>query len=277
MKKSNLKLVGMGVSLMLIQAVSISKEENNVTGSLGAAVGGDLVAGSAIYSINNYNSDAGSDTDMVIDGGDDQLYESGWFYRVEGDLQESRLPSPDSETFVGDTALLIWYNVDDRNLFNVAIEYKLSQPADGEAVLVTTVAFENISNSPQILDVYSYQDIEARGTSGGDTASLTHEPDFISIIDTDALVTWRGGSVSAYQVTEHSDLLDLLLDNELTSFENSGLPFPAGDFTGGFQWSVEMPAFSIYFLQTTLGFNAIAPLPQNAFLFDDIIWKSGFQ
>ena len=53
-------------------------------------------------------------------------------------------------------------------------------------------------------------------------------------------VQFRGVGSETYMVEQFSLLLGLLNDDSVTDFDNLGLPFGPADFTGAYQWTLDL-------------------------------------
>ncbi|MGJ8662818.1 MAG: hypothetical protein ACSHWU_04160 [Marinicella sp.] len=279
MKNTNfmLKTVGLGASLLLIQSVGMAKED-----VVSGGTGGSITAGTATHAVNNYDQAGHSGTDMVgysaaVTG--DSLWNSGWFFRVSGDSREFSFGAPDSDAFGGDVGVMEWQNVAGRNLFSAEYVVQVAQDAADSATLTKTMFIRNLSGGTLDIEIFHYEDIDAGGTFGDDTADITNSPDFISVTDAGGLsnVEYRGGGNTSYQVTVFGAITDLLNDDAITDFDNSGLPFAQADYSGGMQWSQSLPEFGTLTIQSTTGFGIAAPVPQEMILIDDVIWRNGFE
>lgn len=274
MKKARIVCVGILMSL----SASANKDDGNTP--QGGAAFGSIAAGTATFEVTSWDSGLDWRTNLTVSDGPvagDRLWASGWAYRLAGGTQESNLGIPDSSSYNGNIAYYEWNNVNNLGVFKANMVVELTQPVAGEAVLLKVLSIENISNAPITIDIFSYEDFDINATFTNDTAALTNDPDYITVIDTADLAEYRGGGNDSYQVTVFQELLLALEDVGITNFDNTGLPFGPGDFTAGFQWSgIEIPRFGVYTLETVSSFGGLAPVPDPPVLFDDVLFRDGF-
>jgi hypothetical protein len=189
----------------------------------------------------------------------DHLFETWWFFRVNGDTRETAFSAtPTSEDYsLGNYGSIAWDNVAGRNLFDAQLNLAVIDPGTGgnlfQEMVITALA--NVT-----LSIFHYADFEVAGSAGGDTATLVStSPNIqINVGDGAASVPWIGYGANAYKVTPYgtgnprSVLVDMT-DNGVDNLNNTGLPFAAGDFSGGFQWNFSLTAGQSMTLLTQWG------------------------
>jgi hypothetical protein len=168
----------------------------------------------------------------------DHVFESGWAFRVSGDTQETFFPTPTSQSYVGDTSTIDWSDVGGRGLFS-AQEVAQVIDTDGPSGYVTvTMTLTNISAAPVPITVFNMLDIDLAGSTN-DSATLIAPNYHLALTDPSGnTAEYRGLGASAFLVRPFgaTDIGAVLSDTAVTDFDNTGLPFGPGDFTGGFQW-----------------------------------------
>ncbi|MEM1121912.1 MAG: hypothetical protein AAGJ18_15780 [Bacteroidota bacterium] len=194
------------------------------------------------------------------DSGTDQAYQLWFWYRINQQGVETALPPPDTESFVGNTALLKWTNLHGLN-FDVAITAVIKDKLGNAASLSITTQVTNKTGSELSLNFFQYMDLDKGDSSDEDEARLIGT-DLIEIKDlgTGDICQFAGVDASAYQVLEYSDLLDLLVDAQKTDLDNTGLPFVAEDWTGAFQWVLTIPAGATRSILAGTGGNQASPV-----------------
>jgi hypothetical protein len=89
-------------------------------------------------------------------------------------------------------------------------------------------------------------DFDLLGTASNDSAVLVHAFDHMQLTDGGSATTaeYRALGASAFLVRPYSgtNVGEELNDGAVDNFDNTGLPFGPGDFTGGFQWTRVIPA-----------------------------------
>jgi hypothetical protein len=196
----------------------------------------------------------------------DHVFETGWWFRVAGDTQESVFGTPDSQGYVTNTSTIGWLNVGARGLFSAG-EVSVVNDADGlggptpSGYVTMTMTLTNLSpTDPLVIDVFHMVDIDLAG-SGSDSA-LAVGVNHINLTDPSLnTAQYHGLGASAYLIRPFgaTDLGAVLSDAAVTNFDSSGSPFGPGDFTGGFQWpAVSIPPLGVQTFQAIIAVNAAA-------------------
>lgn len=182
----------------------------------------------------------------------DHLFQLWWWYRVAGDSRERPFGSYTDGTrvisgtsnYTGNTAIYTWTVTEGGTDLFLARWTKVLTDGSftGEAYLSQTFGITNLTSSPLDLSLFMYVDYDINGTGSNDSATLV-APGLIQVTDGGTIFTeMLGVGASAYQVTAFSTLRGLLTNGAVDNFNNTGLPFGPGDFTGGFQWNLNIPA-----------------------------------
>jgi hypothetical protein len=187
-------------------------------------------------------------TGVSADPMTDHLFMVGWWYRIEGDTAEHFFPTPNAESYVGDTSIVTWNDVGGRGFR--AVETGVVVNGGGPSGQVTlTLELTNLSGTtPLRIDVFSMADVDLGGTTLGDSATLLVPNERIGIADGADSAEYGGVGADAFLVLpaqNSSGLPDVaarLNDVLLDRFDDTGLPFGPDDFTAGFQWTTtEIP------------------------------------
>ena len=132
----------------------------------------------------------------------------------------------------------------------------------GAATLVSELTVTNTSPGPITLHLFNYLDADVGDTFTGDSASLLGgDTTLMQVADTSVFdtVQYRAEESIAYQVTVFASLRSMLEDGDVTTLDNSGLPFAPGDFTGAFQWTLDLAPGESATVCATFGVNDGAP------------------
>jgi hypothetical protein len=105
------------------------------------------------------------------------------------------------------------------------------------------------------------------GSAGTDNATLLNANNYIRITDTTlGAAEYRafnppanGFIVRPFAAT--TDVFGLLGDTAINNFDNSGLPATSIDFTGAFQWDLNIPASGTASVSVALNANAAPATP----------------
>ncbi|UXI70048.1 hypothetical protein [Tahibacter amnicola] len=207
---------------------------------------GTITSGAANYVIAAGHFDASPGVNFTGVGTNDQLFEAGWWFRVDGDSQEAFFPAPDTQNYNAAAATLNWANVGGRG-FSAVKTHVVASPGSGAGETTSTMTVTNTGSSPVTLHLFHMADIDVNGTAGTDTAAVVDGNNrYLRINDaTQGQCEYRAPGSVAFMVrpwvSGATDVPGLLSDTTITSFDNSGLPF-TGDFTGGFQWTLTLAA-----------------------------------
>jgi len=208
-----------------------------------------LTSSGATYTIPAASHYDGTQTSNLTGvGTGDYLFEDGWWFRVSGDTQEFFFPAPTTTTCGGATGTITWTDVNGRGLFSATNTLTLSSAAAGMGQLTLTMSITNLTGSPLVITLFHGADFDVNGTAGTDSATLLNANDYIRITDATAgFAEYRAFNPSAIAFMVRpfaaaTDVFGLLGDTSPTNFDNSGLPFTNADFTGAFQWNLNIPA-----------------------------------
>lgn len=231
--------------------------------SLALAQACTLTSGGASYVIPaTSHYDATQTSNLTGIGTGDYVFEDGWWFRVEGDTQESFFPAPDTTTCAGATGTITWTNVSTRG-FSATNTLALNSTAANSGELILTMAITNLSAStPLQLHLYHGVDFDVNGSAGTDNATLLQANNYMRITDTTAGVAeYRGfnpapNSFLVRPFNATTDVFGLLADTAINNFDNSGLPATSIDYTGAYQWDLTIPASGTASVSVALNGNA---------------------
>jgi hypothetical protein len=204
---------------------------------------GTITSGSANYVHTASHWDTSPEANFTGVGTGDQLFESGWWFRVQGDTQETVFTAPTASNYTGNTATITWADLGGRSLaVNKSIVLTSGGAGQGEAG--TTIAVTNNSAAGITLHLFNMIDLDVNGSAATDNAILVAPNNYIRVNDATAgQCEYRAPGASAYQVLPFAAATDVaaqLSNTTVTDFPNTGLPFGPGDFTGGFQWTLQL-------------------------------------
>ena len=223
---------------------------------------GTVSDGAVTYEYTSFGGTDAANTNLMGASGGDDLFENWFFFRVDGDTQEFPFPDPDTADYTGDTVTFTWADVGGRGLFSAELVETVSDGGGPSGSVLSTLTLTNISGSPLTVDVFAFADIDLGGSFGGDNATLTNSPDFISLSDGADTGEYRAGGNDNFQVLAFPGLDPVLSDASVDDLDDSGLPFGPGDYTGAFQWSgLMLAADQGVTLQRSIAINEAAPVP----------------
>ncbi len=206
---------------------------------------GTITSGGASYVLTASHFDITPETNFTGVGTGDQIFESGWWFRVEGDTAETVFPAPTTQNYAGDTATIQWGNLGGRNLA-VTKTHTITSGGAGQGETVTTLDVTNNGAAAITLHLFHFVDFDVNGSAGTDTGSLVTANNYIRINDATAgQCEYRAPAAVAYLVSAFSATTDVaaqLSNATVTNFANTGLPFGPGDITAGLQFTFQLAA-----------------------------------
>lgn len=205
---------------------------------------GTVTSGSASYVLTASHWDQTPEANFTGVGTGDYIFESGWWFRIEGDTRETVFPAPTTQNYTGNTATINWTNMGGRNL-DVVKTHVLTSAGAGQGEVVTTLTVTNTSGSTVVLNLFHMVDFDVNGSAGTDSGALVGgDPTYIRFNDTTAgQAEYRAPGSINYMVRPFATTTDVggqLADTAVTNFDNTGLPATSIDVTSGFQWRVTL-------------------------------------
>lgn len=231
-----LRLLILTLTLLLLTNVSLVMAQGAITdGNV------QFVLGSTPF-----DSSPGADlTGVSAPLNRDQLFESGWWFRVSGDTQETFFPVPTTQNYVANTATLGWASLAG-GLFSAQLQWMVTDDdglngplPSGSLQGVMTITNLSADNS-LTLNLFNMTDFDLKPSAQSDraVAGPTGMRIFSSGDNAKARARYIGVGADTYLVRPDgaTDVGTVLSDTGVTNFDNSGLPFGPGNFSGGWQW-----------------------------------------
>jgi hypothetical protein len=170
----------------------------------------------------------------------DQVFEFGWWLRQATDSGQLTFGEPTSFIAAGNQVTYTWAALPGGlSSLSATLTYIVVE-ALGITSLTSELTLTNNGATAIALVAYSMTDIDLGGTGAGDSA--TGGLGGIAVTDpgTALSLNFYGTGASSYLVRAFNattDVAGILSAAAAANFDNSGLPFGPGDFTGGFQWN----------------------------------------
>jgi hypothetical protein len=172
------------------------------------------------------------------------LFQQGFWYRIEGALSENFFPVPNNEFYAANGATLTWNNVNGQNFAARSLTF-IDEVAAGQATAQIEMTITNNTGAALNFHLFHMADIDLQPGSIDDSTVLL-QANHMQLTTVGSAITadYRALGAAAYLVRTNgaSDVGAELTNGSVTNFNNSGLPFGPGDFTGGFQWTRTIPA-----------------------------------
>ncbi len=200
-------------------------------------------------------------------GTGDILFEDGWWFRVSGDTQEFFFPAPTTTTCVGAAGTITWADVSARGLFSATNSLALTSPGAGMGELILTMSITNLSAvNPLVISLFHGADFDVNGSAGTDNATLLNPNNYIRITDTTTGAAEQRGfnpPANAFLVRAFgaADVFGELGDANIDNFNNTTLPQGPFDYTGAFQWDLNIPPSGNASVSVALNANAPPTTP----------------
>ncbi|BCW96133.1 MAG: DVUA0089 family protein [Fimbriimonadales bacterium] len=187
--------------------------------------------------------------------GADHFYAMGWWYRVQ-------------ETHTRERAISNFYYYDQATPDHVvmaymeeglilAVQYELRATADGGSVLYADVLTINFQFTPRVIHLYHYADVDLSGATtnqaNGDSGQIRVET------SNDACRFAALSPHAHWQVAAHPQIIDRLTDTVADNLADGELPFE-GDFTGAYQWTLELQPFASATVRVAYALNTAQSL-----------------
>lgn len=212
---------------------------------------------------NRTGTGGGTSNVFTTNGSADQAFQEWWWYRANGvNTREFALSTQAAAPVITGNHMTLSYREPEG--FSSTLMYTINNV--GGVTLVTGTNFiTNEGNTALDLDFFNYIDWDMNATAGTDNATLlSGNPAFrMRVTDTAALINgeYRALDATNYQVGSFSTVRTLTTDGDIDNYNNTGLPFGPGDFTGGVQWKFTLDPGQQIALQTSRVLN---PVPEPA-------------
>lgn len=222
---------------------------------------GTITSGTANYVQTASHWDTSPEVNFTGVGTGDQLFESGWWFRIEGDTQETVFTAPTTTNYTGNTATINWTDLGGRSL-GVVKTIVLTSAGAGQGEVGTTIAVTNNGQAAITLHLFNMNDLDVNGSAATDNAVLVAPNNYIRVNDATAgQCEIRGPGAVAYQVLPFAATTDVaaqLSNTTVTNFPNTGLPFGPGDITAGMQWTLSIAPGATGTVQLYIACNTTA-------------------
>ncbi|WP_150132009.1 hypothetical protein [Dokdonella koreensis] len=197
---------------------------------------GTISSGAASYVIATSHFDTSPAANFTGVGTGDQIFEAGWWFRIEGDASETVFPTPDTQNYSGATATIAWTNVGGRG-FSATKTHTLVDGA-GNGEVTTNMVVTNGGNAPITLHLFQMTDWDVNGSAGTDVGTLVGQGHIrMDDVGFAEARSPNAVAVKALPFAAATDIAALLSDASVTNFDDGGFPFGPGDITIGLQWT----------------------------------------
>lgn len=229
----------------------------------------NVTNGSAIANINPINDQGeGAANYQPTVRAPSYMSQNWWWYRIHG-VNDREYALPGGGTIYNDNTNNVLYAVRDveNGAFNAGINYSMKSFGIGshKTILFQAITIENTSNQTMSLSLYNFVDLDPN-SSNNNTAAW--DPRFsyqmrISDVDSGKFSDYSGydRQNASYRVEANPALLNALIDQNPDEFHDSGMPFAAGDWTGGYEWTATLGPGSRFIAYAQVSTNRHIPAP----------------
>jgi len=185
-----------------------------------------------------------------LHNGRDHLYQMGWWYRVQGTHTRELAPSNfyyyDQQA--PDRVVIAYF---EEGLL-LTKQYDLRATADGGSVLYADLLVINLQSSPRVIHLYHYADIDLSGATTnqarweGEQIRVETHNDFCQMAALTPYTRW--------QVSPHPQIINRLTNAQADDLTDGDLPLQ-GDFTGAYQWTLELQPFALATVRVAYALN----------------------
>jgi hypothetical protein len=168
-------------------------------------------------------------------GNPNHLFQTWWWFRVQGDNREIPLTNASNPSWSGSTGSLE-YNALQATHGSMIQTYRVVGFGSGGALLEGLTIINTTSQTLR-WDVFHYLDADMGGSASGDSA-MQIGANHMQIADGMWSATYEGSG--RYQVGGFPAIRNLLTNTQIDNLDGTGLPFGPGDFSGAWQWTVTL-------------------------------------
>lgn len=195
-----------------------------------------------------------------------------WWYRAGEDSREFALSNQVSFEQLNPNFVTLTYDepvtgVGDDTL-RFVLSYELTQLDAITARLFIGFGITNLSAVPIQLSFFSYFDVDLASTALDDSAVVSGEANEVQTVSDGAALASMDYIASTrrlvgYEMGSYNGILSNLSNGTATNLTNSGSPFGPGDWTGAFQWDVDIAPGDVTFIGSITKQITVVPEPSS--------------
>ena len=169
--------------------------------------------------------------------GVDHMFQNWWWSRVDGvEIRENAFANASGTIVSGNSATT---NFTFTN-FTAALNWRVQDTGVDMGGLAMSLSVTNTSSTAMTLNLFNYLDLDVNALTANN-ADL-EAPGRMAVSAAPWTVHYEGVGSNAYQVTTFATLRAALADADIDNLNNTGLPLVAADFTGAYQWALQLGA-----------------------------------
>jgi hypothetical protein len=179
-------------------------------------------------------------------GGLDHMFQNWFWYRTDLDTREHAFNNS-SGTVAGANTATTNFTF---STFSSSVEYTVTDLGIDSGMLRIRNTVTNTGSTTQDINIFNYLDMDVAQTAANDSAN----GGLAAITITDGLwqSVFTGVGADEYQVTTFATLRTQLSNVTVEDFNNTGLPFGPGDFTGGYQWRLDLAPQALFVVESVV-------------------------
>ncbi|TVQ54112.1 MAG: hypothetical protein EA377_06465 [Phycisphaerales bacterium] len=132
--------------------------------------------------------------------------------------------------------------------------------APNEATLTQTMSLTNTSSSAFTISLFHYADINAGGAPSLNNANALNS-NLLDISKGNEFVHWQGIGADAYDYQHFNRLFNKLTSPSIVNLSSPQSPLLAADFTGAFQWTLDIDPGDTVSVTSIISSNIVIPAP----------------
>ncbi len=186
----------------------------------------------------------------------DHLHQFWWWYRIDGDTQETPMPwPPTSQDYTLNAATLAMTTAS----FDVSLVATITANGVDSANVVQQFELTNTTTANLNMTLFSYADFDV--TTSINNNAVLFAPNHTRIDFGVPYSDYLAPGADHYEAANYAGLRTRLQDTMLTDLPDLGLPFGPGDYTGAYQWELSIPAGETETVYVVCTYNeeAVAP------------------
>lgn len=196
--------------------------------------------------------------------GTDNLFQNWFWYRSTGDTREYALSNQTSFNQPAANVAQLQYVEPNAAGGRLIFDLTYTLTSIGATSAVTVIDILVTSSGSNDAHLFPYIDYDLAGSTSnlatlqsfgntGGAMQVTHTSGNFGWFEIQA----PGGGVSGWEIAAFANVRTKLSNTTVDNLSNSGSPFGPGDFTGAFQWSMQMSDGQQAHLRVIKGINAV--------------------
>lgn len=196
--------------------------------------------------------------------GTENLFQNWFWYRSTGDTREYALSNQTAFNQPAANVVQLQYTEPNAAGGSLIIDmtYRLTSLSATSAITVIDILITSRGSNDAHLFPYIDYDLAGSTSNSATLQSFSSTGGAMQVTHTSGNFGWfevqaPGGGLSGWEITSFATTRGKLANATIDNLSNSGSPFGPGDFTGAFQWSMQMGDGQQARLRVIKGINAV--------------------